>query len=218
MPEPIAPAQPTSTPPAEPSKPTVPPAEPAKGGDTPPANEGDKTVPYSRFNEVNERAKLAEQKLAEKEKAESEAATKRLEDEGKWKELAEKSKTEAETARQQVQEVKIENRVIAEASKLNIVDVDAALKLLDRSSVKVDKEGKVTGVEDALKALVEDKPYLVNSKTQTSIGSPTNPGAPGNEGVKKFKLSQIQDREFYKANEKDIDKALKLGLVEDDLK
>jgi hypothetical protein len=219
MADPIAPQNPSTQPPAGETPPATPaPQTPASGGETPPANEADKTVPYARFSEVNERAKTFEAELAAIKKQQNDAENKRLAEEGKHKELADKEKARADSLEAQVRESKIENRVTIEAAKLNILDVEAALKLIDRSAVKIDKDGNVSGIEDALKALVEAKPYLINSKQQAPIGSPTNPGAPGNEGVKKFKLSQIQDRSFYKANEKDIDKALKLGLVEDDTK
>jgi len=213
---PATPAEPTKVDPVTPANPDQ--QKPASGGDTPPAPESDKTVPYDRFAEVNERAKKAEAELQKRVKAEEDAEKKRLEEAGQHKELADREKARADSLEAQVRASKIENRVIAEAAKLNIVDAEAALKLIDQSSIEVDKDGNVSGVEDAMKALVESKPYLVNSKQTPRVGSATNPANPGNEGVPSFKLSQIQDRAFYKENEKDIDKALKLGLIEDDTK
>lgn len=45
--------------------------------------------------------------------------------------------------------------------ELKIVDPDAALALMDKSKIKVDDKGNVTGVKEALDALTKAKPYLV---------------------------------------------------------
>ena len=52
------------------------------------------------------------------------------------------------------------------ALELKIVDADAALALMDKSKIKVNDKGDVTGVKEALDALAKSKPYLVG-KTQT---------------------------------------------------
>ena len=51
------------------------------------------------------------------------------------------------------------------ALELKIVDADAALALMDKSKIKVNDKGDVTGVKEALDALAKSKPYLVG-KTQ----------------------------------------------------
>lgn len=195
------------------------PQTPASGGATPPAKpeEGDKTVPYNRFSEVNERAKAAEAELAKIKATQEEADKKKLEDEGKFKELAEKESARAKELEGQITQGKIDNAVIIAAGKAGVADTEAALKLLDRSKIEVEKDGTVKGVEDAVKSLVEAKPYLIDQSNPARVGSPTNPGSPGTEGVKKFKHSQLLDPKFFTENEEEINKALKLGLVEDDL-
>lgn len=50
-----------------------------------------------------------------------------------------------------------------------IVDSKAAYKLLDLDDVEVDDDGEVTGVEDAIKALIKDSPWLVKD-----AGAPEN--------------------------------------------
>lgn len=49
--------------------------------------------------------------------------------------------------------------------ELKIVDPDAALALMDKSKIKVDDKGNVTGVKEALDALTKAKPYLVGKAT-----------------------------------------------------
>ena len=90
------------------------------------------------------------------------------------------------------------------------------MALIDRSGVKLNNDGVVEGVDDALKKLTEAKPWLVQKGTNKPVGSPSNPTSTS-EGTKKYKLSQIQDHAFYQKNEKDILEAMRLGLVEDDV-
>ena len=71
--------------------------------------------------------------------------------------------TDMETAAQ-VSEIRA--KVISEASKLNVVDIDAAYKLLDLSLI--DKDPK--SVTSALKALIKEKPFLVKPSTPPTPG------------------------------------------------
>ncbi len=50
--------------------------------------------------------------------------------------------------------------VRAKGAALGLVDADTALLLLDKSKIKVDDKGIVTGTEDALKDLQASKAYL----------------------------------------------------------
>lgn len=165
---------------------------------------------HSRFNSLRERAKQAD--ALEKEKAEAEKA--RMEEQGKFKELAELKSKEADDLRAKVTQATIDNKIIALATKAGVVDTEAVLKLIDRSGIKVDGE-TIEGVDVAIKGLLETKPYL-KGNTNLNIGSGS---APNNQNAtaKHFKLSQLQDPVFYRANEKDIEQASKLGFIEDDL-
>ena len=67
---------------------------------------------------------------------------------------------------------KANDRLIAAEVKtvsleLKIVDVDAALALMDKSKIKVNDKGEVTGVKEALEALTQAKPYLVGKQQQS---------------------------------------------------
>ena len=167
---------------------------------------------HPRFKSLNDRAKKADDYETEAEAAK----TKKLEEDKKFQELADINKKKAEDAENKYRTAQIDNRIQSEAAKLGVVDLEAVLKLIDRVNLKVDETGAVTGVEDAVKALLEAKPYLKGKAGQVTVGTPTNPGQ-GTEGIKKFTLSQIQDPVFFRENEKDIDAALKAGLVENDL-
>lgn len=84
---------------------------------------------------------------------------------------------EAERTKSQDQALKATYKQVA--SSFGIVDVEAALILSDLSAVSFDENGEVIGVEDAVKKLVEHKPYLVAKKHTQPIGTATNGGSSG---------------------------------------
>lgn len=175
----------------------------------------DRLWKHDRFKELNSNAKAGKEALDKLKKMEE----KELEEKGKYKELAEKLKAEAEEAKKQVQEQKIANAIQAEATKLGAGDLEAVLALINRENIKVDDNGKITGADEAVKGLLEAKPYLkgaTSNNPQVNIGSGTQPGAT-NTGAKKFTLSQVQDPIFYRENEKDIDEAYRTGNIIDDI-
>lgn len=108
-----------------------------------------------------------------------------------------------------------DNAIMAEAAKVGIKDLDAAKKLIDRANIKVNEDGTITGIVEAVEALAKDKSYLVNGNT-TSIGGGTNPPNPNTPS--KFKLSELQDPKFYNEHRAEIQKAMATpGAIEDDL-
>lgn len=171
---------------------------------------------HSRFKELNDKAK----KASDYEAKEQKAREAKLIEEKKFTELlAEKDKTIADlTSKQQTSLTNM--RILAEAQKAGAVDTDAVLQLIDRSAVKLNDDGTVTGADEAVKKLLESKPYLKGNGTNTTtIGSPTAPGVDTTTGVKRFKHSQIQQMSpaEYAANEKDIMAAMKAGMIEQDV-
>ena len=182
---------------------------------------GDKRVleqafQHPRFKELNEQAKQAKKLQQEKEAAEQ----KRLEEEGKWEDLAKAKDQELQTAKTRLENTAKNSAIVAAAAKAGVTDPNDAIALIDKGKIEIDDDGNVSGAEDLVAELVKAKPYLLNSNNSNSttdrLGSGSNPSGQGNEGVKRFKLSQVQDPKFYKENEKEIDKAAKLGLIEDD--
>lgn len=78
----------------------------------------------------------------------------------KAKTAREKAEKERDDALASVKESKLSAAVIAAAAKKNIVDPDAALALLDRSTLTLDDAGKPTNADEVLDSLLKDKPYL----------------------------------------------------------
>lgn len=64
-------------------------------------------------------------------------------------------------AEEKVRRLNIQNAVVTKAMKLDIVDPDAAFRLLDIDAVEFDGDTP-SNIEDLLTKLVEDKPYLVS--------------------------------------------------------
>lgn len=183
------------------------------------SNKGDKTpmIPKHRFDELSAEVKQLKKEKEDRDKLEAEEKEKQLKKEKKFEELSEKYKAERDEAIRKSQEAQIDNLIQAEAVKKGIKDVDAALKLIDRSGIKVNDDN-IEGVSEAVDSLVEGKPYLKDAAAEPSLGSGANPPSSSEGQFKRFKLSDIQNPEFYKEHEKDIDKAMGIpGAIIDDL-
>lgn len=75
--------------------------------------------------------------------------------------------------------IRAEIRLLADQVGLDPRAADDAYMLMDRSKVTVADDGTVQGVEEALKALLEAKPYLMRQTAQP-VGSGSNPANGGN--------------------------------------
>ena len=164
---------------------------------------------HARFKKLSDEAKEAKTLKAEKAAAEEAA----LKEKGEWEKLAKKRESELTTLQQKIKETTVESAIKDAASKRGIKDLDAAIKLIDKSKVVVNEDGSISGIAEAVEALAKERSYLL-TVNRSSIGSPTNPGETGT-GVK-FKMSQIGNPAFYRANEKAIKEALAAGQVEED--
>ncbi|WP_186365651.1 Clp protease ClpB [Bacillus altitudinis] len=156
---------------------------------------------YADYGEVKE--KLAAYEKAEQEKADAEMT----ELDRIKKELEAKAEVE-QTLTQQIEDLKkageqekITNAFIKAATSESIAYIDDALRLADLSGVSVE-DGKVVGVESVVKALVEEKPFLIAQKPKP-IGQSTNSGTD--------KIDKTPDQLIKEAEEK----ARKSGRTED---
>jgi hypothetical protein len=74
--------------------------------------------------------------------------------------------------------------LVSAATAAGAVDPDAVLKLVDADALTIGDDGQVTGAEEAVKALLESKPYLVGSNNNTPAprgaveGGPRGSGSP----------------------------------------
>ena len=84
---------------------------------------------------------------------------KKLEEQGKFKELAEKSEAKATALETKTKELFVTQALQVAAMKQGIVDIDG-IKLADRSKCSIDEAYDVTGAEEAIKDLMTRKSYL----------------------------------------------------------
>ena len=110
----------------------------------------------------------AEQARADAELSEAERANKRA------------AELEAELAKRdaRIREAALRESVSNAANRLGIVDPDAASRLIDHASLEYDDEsGRWSGVDEALAALVRERPWLVATGRDggQGNGNPSNP-------------------------------------------
>lgn len=232
-------SQPSTTPPAGGS---TPPAAPDPGGTTQPpaapaAPAAGDTVDLSKLtgdqlNKVLENPELwnlprikelreAQAQLKKTQDDAAKAADDKLASEKKFEELATKKGEEVTQLQTKIQEMNVNQSLTQLLIKENVVDLDGALKLVDRSKITVADDGTVTGADEALKSLKTDRSYLFSGTngggaTPPTVGTPSNPTqTPTNQNGFKFKESQLTP-EFYKAHKAEVDEAGRLGLIEAD--
>lgn len=198
-----------ATPPASDPAPDAAPAA------TPPAP-GDATPPEGEANEPPElddatKKLIEEARLDASRKANAEAANvrkrlKAFEDAEEKRKLEALSETErlqkerddatqaAEAAKETARVALLRADVAVEAAKLNIVDADAALKLLDQSGIEYGEDGSIFGVKDALDALLVAKPYL---KAESKPGDPNLSPSNGGRGAEPQLTPQQQTEALF---------------------
>jgi hypothetical protein len=156
--------------------------------------------------------KAAKAALAEYQKREQEAKDKDLSEQQRLSKTLQQREAELEFERQTRRDQANQHAVERQAAKLGIVDPEAAVKLLDWSSLEYDEDGKPQDVEMALEELVKAKPYLVGRQEPKANGNPTNPATRQSaSGTRRFTAAQIQDRAFYLANKAEIMRAIQEG-------
>jgi hypothetical protein len=162
-------------------------------------------------------------KASKFDKAEQDRQTlesKALEEQGKFKELSEKQASTIEELQGKLKTSTVNQALTNKLAPLGVVDLEAALALVDRSKIEVSDDGAITGLDEAIETLKTGKAYLFNKEGAgtTNVGTPSNPGnGGGTPGPAKFKRSQLQDPKFYQEHRDEILKAQAAGQIEDDV-
>ena len=128
------------------------------------------------IDQANKEAELA--KLSEHEKLQ--------------KQLADHQSQSSMLAKQ-LQEERLDKEVIKQASKLNIIDVDAASKLIDASSIVYDESGRPTNVDALLKELAKARPWLTGKPQAQTSGGATNPSRSQTQGPQEITKEYVQE-------------------------
>jgi hypothetical protein len=202
----------TGTPAAPPAEPAAPaePSAPAPKPYTPPASqeELDRIIDrrliaerrkYADYDQLKQRAGRLDE-IEESQKTETE----------RLRGTAQKANLERDQALARAEDTLIRAAIVSEASKLGAVDPQAVAALLPRTGIIVDGN-EVDGVEEAVKQLLIEKPYLRRAgapRAGAEIAATTSPRV--------FKRSQLRDAAFYQANRAEIDKAQREGRIQAD--
>lgn len=139
-------------------------------------NEVEKSIPYSRFKEVNDKFKDVSSELEAYRKKEKEENDKKLLEEKNFQELIGKKDSEyKELETRYSQEVlknkieKLSNKILSSLSKNNIIDAEDGLKFIKQDDL-LDSDKAEDEINNRIKELVKSKPYLfknVNNRSNT---------------------------------------------------
>ena len=136
-------------------------------------------------------AKLAEREQAEMSEIERQAAR------------VQALEAELSESKSRAREASLRASVVDACRPLNIVDPEAALALLDRDAIDFDEDlGRWTGVEQALSALAESKPYLVEKNS--AGGHPTNPARTRGPNFTIEQIRSMGDAEMQALSEEEF--------------
>jgi len=136
-------------------------------------------------NRINKAIKKTREALEDEKKKESLSELERLKLE---KEESDKKLIEATNRSNQFL---LQSKVVSIASKLKIRDPEAAFILMDKDDVSIDDSGKVLGIENSLKALIKEKPYLLDSSNDSNNQDPQSGGDDQNAGSNKPNGSSV---------------------------
>lgn len=102
--------------------------------------------------------------------------------------------------------------IVSAAQRAGAIDPDAVVALVDKSTVTVGDDGQVTGVDEAVKALLDAKQYLVGKPpTPTPGGADAGPRGAGPSVVTRESLKAMtpqQVAQLMSTNPADVNRAL----------
>ncbi|QVY62982.1 Clp protease ClpB [Cytobacillus gottheilii] len=132
---------------------------------------------FADYDEIKTKATEYEKALEEKRLAELSENERLAEIAKKHEEEKQSLAAELEKMREGVKAEKIRNEFIKVATSNQIGYLDDAFNLADLSAVTIGDDGKVVGMDEAVKALVDNKPFLVAKKQAPQIGESFNGGS-----------------------------------------
>ncbi|HSW63418.1 MAG TPA: hypothetical protein VLH56_08920 [Dissulfurispiraceae bacterium] len=142
---------------------------------------------------ANKDSSAAVKKLKELEEAEAKRKQAELSEMEKLKAQLAETEAKHRTALEQHQKGMIKSAVLMAATTANFQKPEDAYALMDLSMVEISDEDKVTGVKEALEALVKERPYLIKSSKPDSVNiDATNKGGSGGEPDDKRKAELAQ--------------------------
>lgn len=86
-------------------------------------------------------------------------------------------------------------------AEMGFVDSDVAYQLMDKTAIKVDDNGKVTGVKEALEALKAAKPFLVAQPQPAAWGQKQGDNGAGGESRARRIAREYHEQKYGKPKE-----------------
>lgn len=144
-------------------------------------------VPRSRLNDKNAEIKDLKTEITNRDKQIADLE-KSVKDEREIQKELDKVKQENADWQTKYEETQLNNAIkLAVAKEAN--DANDVLLMLDKSNLELQEDGNVKGLEDAVKALQESKPYLFADNKAT--GRTPNDGDPINTGITKEQFDEM---------------------------
>lgn len=141
------------------------------------SGDGEK-VDKTEFEKVKARMVAADKAKSAAEAKLREIEQAKLSDLDKAKAQLEELTERASKAEEALKKTQIEN-AFHRSNKFTFHDVADAISALDLSGVEIDEDGKVTGMEAAIKDVVKRKPHFVKSQKENEGGGTGQPAANG---------------------------------------
>ena len=156
-------------------------------------------IPKSRFNEVNEENKALKQSVSErdnqldelkKSSGDNEALKKQIED------LQAQNAEQKKSYEAQMNQLKLDNAIDTALTAAGAKNGKAVKALLDMAKVALDKDGKLTGLDEQVSAVQKSDGYLFAEKQQPPQFKGFQPGAGadnqgGNVDYSKMSLDEL---------------------------
>jgi hypothetical protein len=178
------PAGGSGAPPAggQPSGATQPPAGAGAAGDD---DDLDQPMTLREARALRREAAQARGRIAGFEEAERTRQQQGLTELERERARATAAETALETERANLRNERLSIRIETAAARLGFIDPEAAVRLLDRSSIEFDEQGNPKGLDKALKDLLSAKPYLKGQAQGSANAGEGNRGgaAPTGSGM-----------------------------------
>lgn len=159
-------------------------------------------VTKSRFNEVNEEKKTLQASLSDRDKqletpkkstGDTESLKKQIKD------LQEKNRADAEAAEVKMKDLRM-NTAIKLAIGNNAQDTDIVAGLIDKNKLILGEDGKVTGLDEQVKALQESKPFLFKTAGPQGYKPQGGTGAAEKNPFAKDTWNMTEQGKLYRSN------------------
>lgn len=159
-------------------------------------------VTKSRFNEVNEEKNTLKSSLADRDKQletlkKSTGDTDALKQQ--IKDLQDKNKADAEAAETKMKDLRM-NTAIRLAIGNNAQDTDIVAGLIDKNKLILGEDGKVTGLDEQVKALQASKPFLFKTAVHQGYNPQGGTGSAGKNPFSKESWNMTEQGKLYRSN------------------